>query len=111
MDTDFLTKAIEMVETNLTDVDFTTEALSQNLFLSRSQLHRRLINLTGKNTSEFIRDIRLKKAAELLETSHKNVSEVAYGTGFSHLSWFAKCFKEKYTLSPSMYKKRYSFQK
>lgn len=95
MKTEFLINLMEIIEDNLDNPDFTTEALCQQAFLSRSQLHRRLKTLTGFCATSFIRNIRLEKAKDLLGDSSKNVSQIGLECGFSNLSWFAKCFKER----------------
>ncbi|MEO0334561.1 MAG: helix-turn-helix transcriptional regulator, partial [Bacteroidota bacterium] len=73
--------------------------------MSRMQLHRKLKALTNQSATEFVRDIRLQKAAQMLEQDGTQVAEVAYDVGFNHLSYFAKSFKEKFGLSPSEYAK------
>jgi AraC-like DNA-binding protein len=69
--------------------------------VSRMQLHRKLKALTDQSATEFIRTVRLKRAAEMLQKGHDNVSQVAYQVGFSSLSYFTKCFKELYGHLPS----------
>jgi len=103
MDEDFLKKAIAVVEKNLTDPNFETEIFARALYLSRSQLHRKLTGLTGQTPGEFIRTIRLKRAAQLLQKRRVNVSEVAYEVGFNNLSYFAKAFRRQFNCSPSEY--------
>jgi AraC-like DNA-binding protein len=79
------------------------EDLSQELGMSRVYLYKKLISLTGKSPLEFVRTIRLQQAAQLLEKSDLNVSEVAYRVGFNNPKYFAKCFKEEYKVLPSAY--------
>ncbi|MEM7039319.1 MAG: helix-turn-helix transcriptional regulator [Bacteroidota bacterium] len=69
--------------------------------MSRVQLHRKLKALSGQTTTEFIRTIRLKRAAQLLEQNFGTVAEVAYAVGFGNLSYFSKCFKAQFGVSPS----------
>ena len=71
--------------------------------VSRIQLHRKLKALINTTTTEFIRTIRLGRAAELLKSKSDNVTQIAYETGFSSLSWFAKVLKEHYGVPPSEY--------
>ncbi|MEO1487291.1 MAG: response regulator [Bacteroidota bacterium] len=85
---------------------FSTEDFAAALGFSRMQLHRKLKALTGLSATEFIRSQRLKLAAQILENSEANVSEVCYQIGFNNLSYFAKCFKEVYGVSPSQYPKK-----
>ncbi|OGB67564.1 MAG: hypothetical protein A2Y94_02635 [Caldithrix sp. RBG_13_44_9] len=103
LDEDFLKRAITTVEKNLNDPEFETEIFAEALYVSRSQLHRKLTGLTGQTPGEFIRTIRLKRAAQLLQKRGVNVSEVAYEVGFNNLSYFAKAFRRQFNCSPSEY--------
>lgn len=94
-----------VLDVYLTESSFSTEDFAIQLGFSRMQLHRKLKALTGLSATEFLRSQRLKLAAQLLEKSDANVSEVCYRTGFNNLSYFAKCFKEVYGTSPSKYPK------
>jgi AraC-like DNA-binding protein len=69
--------------------------------MSRSQLHRKLKALTDQSSSEFIRNIRLKRAAELIKKKFGNTAEVSYEVGFNSVSYFIKCFKEVYGKTPT----------
>ena len=73
--------------------------------LSQTRLYRKLVGLTGNSSNDFIRRIRLKRAADLLHKQAGNVSEVAYRVGFNSLSYFAKCFKQFHRHSPRDYAK------
>jgi signal transduction histidine kinase/DNA-binding response OmpR family regulator/Tfp pilus assembly protein PilF len=103
MDQRFVEKAIEIVNNNLSNTDFDVKLFAQEMAVSRTQLHRKITAITSKNTSEFIRTIRLNKAAELLKAKTDNVTQIAYETGFTSLSWFTKSFKEQYGVTPSEY--------
>ena len=76
---------------------------SKALNYSKSQIFRKLINLTGKSPNTFIRDYRLNKALKLLHDQKGNISEIAFETGFNSLAYFSKCFKTKFGLLPSKY--------
>lgn len=102
-DNRFLQRAIEILEQHISDPDFTARELAKNLGMSRAHLNRKLKGLTGQKTTEFIRFVRLKRAAELLRQKYGTVSEIAYESGFNHLSYFARCFKEQYGVAPSEY--------
>ena len=69
--------------------------------LSRVQLYRKVKSITGASPIELLRTARLNKAYQLLLTTDKNISEVAYGVGFTAPSYFTKCFKEEFGVSPS----------
>ena len=71
--------------------------------LSRVHVYRKIKHLTGLSVSEFIRNIKLKKAAVLLSESGKTVAEIAYETGFSSPAYFSKCFRDLYHMSPGEY--------
>lgn len=101
----FLKEILKVVETQLDNSEFTVTQLQEEVGMSRMQLHRKLKALTGKTTSEFIRYIRLQRAAELLQHPGAQVADVAYSVGFGHLSYFAKCFKEQFGQVPSSYLK------
>jgi len=66
-------------------------------------LYKKLLQITGKTPIEFIRIIRLKRAAQLLRESGRNVSEIAYQLGFNNPKYFAKYFKEEFGVLPSVY--------
>lgn len=103
---DFLTNIVNLIGENISNQDFTVEKLQTSLGMSRMQLHRKLKALTNQSTSEFIRGIRLERAKLLFEMNHHtHISEIAYQVGFNNLSYFAKCFKEKYGSSPKSFLK------
>jgi transcriptional regulator GlxA family with amidase domain len=105
VDEKFLNKAIKIIEDNLGDCDFDVTAMTGEIGMSRMQLFRKLKALTNQTPSEFIRTIRLKRAALLLKKNFGNVAEITYEVGFNNLSYFAKCFRELYGVSPSEYTK------
>lgn len=72
--------------------------------MSRANMHRKIKGLTSMSTTEFIKTIRLKKAAQLIENNAGSISEIAYMVGFDNLSYFTRCFKQYYKVSPSEYK-------
>jgi signal transduction histidine kinase/ligand-binding sensor domain-containing protein/DNA-binding response OmpR family regulator len=102
-DEKLIKSTIEMVENNLTNKDFSVEELSRLLGMSRVLLYKKLLALTGKTPIEFIRTIRMQRAAQLLEKSQFTISEVAYQVGINNPKYFAKYFKEEYNMLPSNY--------
>jgi signal transduction histidine kinase/ligand-binding sensor domain-containing protein/DNA-binding response OmpR family regulator len=102
----FLRNAIEVVEKNIDDTELDIETFSKQMAVSRMQMYRKLSALTGMTVKEFIRDIRLKRAAQLLDQKNLNVSEVAYAVGFKDLSHFRKCFREKFGMNATEYLKK-----
>ncbi|MFV0291101.1 MAG: two-component regulator propeller domain-containing protein [Mangrovibacterium sp.] len=105
MDEKLIKKAIALVEENIANSAYSVEHLSSDLGMSRVYLYKKLIAIVGKAPIEFIRIIRLKRAAQLLEKSQMNVSEVAYEVGFNSPRYFAKYFKEQYGVVPTQYMK------
>lgn len=103
IDRDFLNRAVALVEQHLDQTDYSVERFAADLHTERTNLYRKLQNLTGQNPSEFIRTIRLKKAAVLLQQDKMPVSDVAYQCGFSTPSYFATCFKKMFGLTPAEY--------
>lgn len=101
IDENFLLKVMEAVESNMADMSFSVELLSQEVGMSRKNLHRKLVALVDQTPNEFIRVFRLKAAMQMLEQQSGNVKEVAFGVGFNNLSYFAKCFKEQFGISPA----------
>jgi len=102
-DEKFLIKALKAVEDNMGKDEFGTDEFCIAINMSRANVHRKLKALTGQSTTEFIRTIRLKRAAQLLLQKTGSVSEIAYETGFNNLSYFTRCFKEVYGVIPSEY--------
>ncbi len=99
----FLNKIKKVLDKHLNSPDFNPELFSNEMELSRMQLHRKLMAFTGLNTSAFIRSQRLIQAIQILKTSNHTVNEVAYMVGFNTPSYFMKCFKEVYGKTPSEY--------
>lgn len=102
-DEKFLQRAIEIVEENISDSELDIENFSVKVGVSRMQLYRKLHALTDMTVKEFIRYIRLKRAAQILSQNKMNISEVAYEVGFKDLSHFRKCFKREFGMSASEY--------
>ena len=96
-------RIMKVVNDNLDNTELKVEMLSKEIGLSRVQLHRRMKEITGISTGEFIRNIRLKKAAELLSEKKVNVSQVAYMVGFSSHTHFSTAFRKFYGMSPTEY--------
>ena len=108
VDVRFIDKLISRIEKNIADPDFNLDQLTDEINLSRSQLHRKLKALTGQSATEFIRTIRLKRAARLMDQNHGSISEIIYAVGFSNLSYFTKCFQKQFNMAPRDYIKKFS---
>ena len=102
-DREFIAKAVEIVERNLGTPGYSVAQLSSDLCMDRTGLYRKLTTLLDRSPSLFIRDIRLRNAARLLEEGKLSVTEIAERTGFSTPSYMSKCFQERYGCKPSEY--------
>lgn len=100
---DFIDKFENHVKSNISNSDLNVDNIALYMGFSKSQLYRKIKSLTGYAPNELIRIIRLKFAKNLLSTTNKSISEVAYESGFSSPSYFTKCFKEFYDKSPTGY--------
>ena len=96
----FITRFKEVVEMRLEDSDTSVEDLASDMNLSRVQLYRKVKAVTGSSPVELLRTARLNRAYQLLLTTDKSISEVAYAVGFTAPSYFTKCFKEEYGIVP-----------
>jgi signal transduction histidine kinase/DNA-binding response OmpR family regulator len=103
VDEKFLKQALEVVERFIGNPDFSVEDFSREMCMSRVALYKKILSLTGKAPLEFIRSLRLKRAAQLLEKSGMSVSEIAYDVGFNNPKNFTKYFKEEFKVLPSQY--------
>jgi DNA-binding response OmpR family regulator len=103
----FLQRTMTVIEKHLADPDFDVMLLSYEVGLSRMQLHRKLHALTNQSASEFIRSLRLKRAAELLRQHYGNVAEIAYEVGFNNPAYFAECFRRQFGVLPSEYAEKH----
>ena len=102
-DEKLIQKIIAIIDNELANSNFGVEELSKNIGVSRSHLYRKIKEITNQSAVEFIRNIRLGKAAKLLNQNKFYISEVAYMTGFNEISYFRKIFKDFYGVSPSDY--------
>jgi signal transduction histidine kinase/ligand-binding sensor domain-containing protein/DNA-binding response OmpR family regulator len=103
VDEKFLKQALEIVEKHMDEPEFSVEDFSREMFMNRVTLYRKILSITGKTPLEFIRSIRLKRAAQLLEKSGMSIAEIAYEVGFNNPKVFSKSFKEEFQMSPSQY--------
>ncbi|MDD5151845.1 MAG: ATP-binding protein, partial [Flavobacterium sp.] len=110
LDENLIAKAVKVVEDHINEAEFSVETLSVALGLSRGHLYKKLIAITGKGPTEFIRTIRLKRGRQLLEKSQMQIAEIAYEVGFNSPKRFTKYFREEFGLSPSEYLRIYKRQ-
>jgi DNA-binding response OmpR family regulator/nitrogen-specific signal transduction histidine kinase len=104
-DEKFLIRALEIIERNMGNSEFEVSQFQQELLMSRTQLFRKLKAMTNQTPGDFIRTIRLKRAARLIEQNFGNVTQIAFEVGFNNPSYFAKCFKELFGKLPSDFQK------
>lgn len=97
----FLARFKAVVEKHMTDSDLSVEELGAEIGLSRVQLYRKVKALTGRSPVELLRTARLQRARQMLLTTDKTIAEVAYDVGFSAPSYFTKCFRDEFGISPS----------
>jgi signal transduction histidine kinase/DNA-binding response OmpR family regulator/ligand-binding sensor domain-containing protein len=97
----FLKKMALLIETRLDEEGLSVETLAEAMFVSRSQLHRKLVALTGQSPTDFVREHRLARAYSMLQNREGNVTQVSDRCGFGNEKYFSRVFKEKYGFPPS----------
>ncbi|WP_317168829.1 two-component regulator propeller domain-containing protein [Parapedobacter sp. SGR-10] len=98
-----LAKAMDFIEKNLSEPRLNVEEMAKEVGVGRGALYRKIKALTGKTAIEFIRTIRIKRAAQLLKQKKMNINEVVYSVGFTDVDYFRKCFKEEFGMTPREY--------
>lgn len=104
LDEEFVKKAVAYVEDNIDNFDYSVNQLSEDIGMSRTQLYRKFQSITGLTPNDFIRSVRLKRAAQLLKDSNYNVSEISDLVGFNSIKYFNKYFKEEFGITPTQYR-------
>lgn len=102
----FIKKVMNIIEVNIANPDFSVDVLSDEIGMSTSQLYRRLKSLTQTSANDIIKKYQLKKASLLLKNKEDNISEIMYDVGFTNVSYFSKCFKSEFGLSPKEYQQK-----
>jgi len=103
-DEQFMNKIIELIHENITDSNFNVERMSELVYMSRSSLHRKIKALSGLPPTDFIRLIRLKKAAEIIQEGEYHIGEVCYLVGINSSSYFIKLFHKQFGMTPKEFK-------
>lgn len=101
----FLCNLMRIAESRLSDQYFNLNSMSSEICVSRPQLYRKIIALTGRSPHHFMLDLRMDKATILLKQEKTKIAEIAYQTGFGSPSYFTKCFSEKFGCTPSRFTK------
>lgn len=104
-DIEFINKIHAIIEENLNANDFNIDTIAGTIGLSRSAFFKKLKSLTGLAPVDLVREIRLNKAAKLIETTDDSITEIAYSVGFRDAGYFGKCFRKKYDMTPKEYRK------
>ena len=105
-DMEFLNRLNEEIDKNISNSDFSIESLTDKLFISRSNLQRKLKSICGFTPGDYLRTYRLKKAAQLLLEDGLRINEVSYEVGFSSPSYFTKCFVKQFGMLPKDFVKQ-----
>ena len=101
-----MNRIMKSINEHISDPDFNVESLAEDVGISRAQLHRKMKEITGISTGEFIRNLRLEQAARLLREQKINVTQVAYAVGFNNQTHFSTVFRKRYGMSPTEYAKK-----
>ena len=104
----FMQRLKDVLDTHLVNPEFTADAFSKYMIMSRSQLHRKLKAIVGMTTSEFIRSQRMLLARDILKKQDLSISEAAYLVGFNSVNYFIKCFKKSYYETPSQFLEKHN---
>jgi len=107
-DKTFMDKLMAIIEKDISNPDLSIEDVCNEMAMSHVSLHRRLKSIAGSNVNGFIREVRLKKAAQMLSVKGIGITEVLYAVGFNHKSYFTNCFKERFGMTPSEYAKKHA---
>ena len=99
----FINKARKIMEEHLSDTEFTVNKFASEMAFCRFHLNRKFQAIVGLSSSRFMRDVRLRKAAQLISAQKGNISQIALEVGFENFAYFARCFKDKFGCAPSQY--------
>jgi AraC-like DNA-binding protein len=99
----FIRKVLLLIDINIPNPNFSVEELSSEVFVSRYTLYKKILAMTGKTPNELVRSMRLKRAAQLLETGHLTISQICHKVGFKSQKYFVRSFKAEYNTIPSKY--------
>ena len=109
IDKKLILKAVQVIESNISNINFSVETLASELGLSRTTLHRKLKSLTNQSATEFIRYERLKHAVKLLKSSNYRMNEISSAVGFNSHNYFTTSFKKQYGMTPSEFIKKNTY--
>ena len=101
---EFLKSAMQIVEEEMANPEFSAVALAERLHMSQPTLYRRIKTMTGQNIVDFIKSIRIKRAAQLIQTNQFSMTQISEMVGFNDPSYFRRCFSKQFGVNPSQYK-------
>ncbi|GAA3580572.1 hypothetical protein GCM10022395_31310 [Snuella lapsa] len=104
VDEQFIEKVMALIEEHMADSKFTVAMLAKEIGMSHSVLYRKIMALTGQNINEFLKSVKLSRAAQLIKDSSYTINEISDLTGFSNPKYFSTCFKKKYGVTPTKYR-------
>ena len=110
-DKQFLNHCIELIEANLADPEFNVEKMSDLICMSRSNLHRKIKALSGMSSIDFIRTIKLKRAAELIQEGEHSIGEISEMIGIQSAAYFSKIFQKQFGITPKDFAMQNRFAK
>ncbi|SDF18272.1 Signal transduction histidine kinase [Mucilaginibacter pineti] len=99
----FIKKVLLLIDNNISNPNFSVEELSSDMYVSRYTLYKKILQMTGKTPNELVRSMRLKRAAQLLETGHLTISQICHKVGFKSQKYFVRTFKAEFNSIPSKY--------
>lgn len=99
-------RIMKVINQHISEPEFNVEALTQEVGISRAQLHRKMKEMTGISAGEFIRNLRLEQAARLIAEGNINITQVAFAVGFNNQTHFSTVFKKHYGMTPTEYSER-----
>lgn len=105
MDEELLKRAMSNIERNMDNCGYDVDAFVSDMAVGRTILYRKINDITGMSIKEFIMDVRLKRAAQLLRESGYTISEISVMTGFVNPKYFSICFRRHYDMTPSEFRK------
>ena len=101
VESDFYARLLDIIKQEMGNPELNVDSLAGKMGLGRSQFYRKIKALTNYSPVELVRNLRLKKGRELLLTTEKSVSEIAYEVGFSNPAYFTRCYRELFDETPT----------
>ncbi len=110
-DHDFMERIMQIMEENMDNIDLKVDDLVSEMRMSRTVFFKKLKSITGLAPIEFIKEVRIKRAAQLIESGEYTIAQITYMVGMNDPRYFSRCFKQKYEMTPSEYKDKYTKKK